>query len=52
MEATLFTGWIYDCLLPRAEKVKVAHPLMLRAIGQPMPPVRLTGFRPPALWPA
>ncbi|MFY9853878.1 MAG: hypothetical protein WAK26_08395 [Terracidiphilus sp.] len=26
MEATIFTGWIYDHLLPRAEKVKVAHP--------------------------
>ena len=33
MEATLFTGWIYDCLLPHAEQVKVAHPLMLRAIA-------------------
>ena len=33
MEATIFTGWIYDHLLPRAEKVKVAHPLMLRAIA-------------------
>jgi transposase len=33
MEATIFTGWIYDCLLPHAEKVKVAHPLMLRAIA-------------------
>jgi transposase len=32
MEATIFTGWIYDHLLPHAEKVKVAHPLMLRAI--------------------
>ena len=31
-EATIFTGWIYDHLLPHAEKVKVAHPLMLRAI--------------------
>jgi hypothetical protein len=30
MEATTFTGWIYDHLLPRAEKMKVAHPLMLR----------------------
>ena len=30
MEATIFTGWIYDHLLPHAEKVKVAHPLMLR----------------------
>jgi transposase len=33
MEATIFTGWIYDYLLPYAEKVKVAHPLMLRAIA-------------------
>jgi hypothetical protein len=30
MEATIFTGWVYDHLLPHAEKVKVAHPLMLR----------------------
>jgi hypothetical protein len=28
MEATIFTGWIYDYLLPHAEKVKVAHPSM------------------------
>src|SRR5258707_5306674 len=33
MEATIFTGWIYDHLLPHAEKVKVAHPLMLQAIA-------------------
>jgi transposase len=33
MEATIFTGWIYDHLLPHAEKVKVAHPLMLRTIA-------------------
>jgi len=33
MEATIFTGWIYDHLLPHAEKVKVAHPWMLRAIA-------------------
>jgi transposase len=33
MEATIFTGWIYDHLLPHAEEVKVAHPLMLRAIA-------------------
>src|SRR5579862_6657579 len=31
-EAMIFTGWIYD-LLPHAEQVKVAHPLMLRAIA-------------------
>lgn len=33
LEATIFTGWIYDHLLPHAERVKVAHPLMLRAIA-------------------
>src|SRR5215475_15292059 len=33
MEATIFTGWIYDHLLPHAQSVKVAHPLMLRAIA-------------------
>jgi transposase len=33
MEATIFTGWIYDHLLPNAQQVKVAHPLMLRAIA-------------------
>src|SRR4030088_3538611 len=33
MEATIFTGWIYDHLRPHAGAVKVAHPLMLRAIA-------------------
>jgi transposase len=33
MEATAFTGWIYDYLLPHAAALKVAHPLMLRAIA-------------------
>lgn len=33
MEATIFTGWIYDHLLPHATEVKVAHPVMLRAIA-------------------
>jgi hypothetical protein len=33
MEATIFTGWIYDHLLPHAAQVKVAHPLMLRAVA-------------------
>lgn len=33
MKAAIFTGRIYDHLLPHAEKVKVAHPLMLRAIA-------------------
>ena len=33
MEATMFTGWIYDHLQPHAAALKVAHPLMLRAIA-------------------
>jgi transposase len=33
MEATIFTSWIYDHLQPHAAAVKVAHPLMLRAIA-------------------
>src|SRR5215467_10309655 len=33
MEATIFTGWIYDHLLPHAQQIKVAHPVMLRAIA-------------------
>src|SRR5271167_484629 len=33
MEATMFTGWIYDYLKPHAAVLKVAHPLMLRAIA-------------------
>jgi transposase len=32
MEATLFTGWIYDYLQPHAAELKVAHPEMLKAI--------------------
>ena len=32
MEATIFTSWVYDHLLPHAAAVKVAHSLMLRAI--------------------
>nr|ACS83710.1 transposase IS116/IS110/IS902 family protein [uncultured bacterium AOCefta2] len=32
-EATLFTGWIYDFLTPHAQKLIVAHPLMMRAIA-------------------
>ena len=35
MEATIFSGWIYDYLLPHAAQIKVAHPLMLRAIAAP-----------------
>jgi transposase len=33
MEATLFSGWIYYHLRPRAAVLKVAHPLMLRAMA-------------------
>src|SRR5215470_751397 len=33
MEATIFTGWIYVHLKPHAAALKVAHPLMLRAIA-------------------
>jgi transposase len=32
MEATIFTGWIYDFLKPYAVDLKVAHPEMLKAI--------------------
>ena len=32
MEATLFTGWIYDFLLPHCPELKVANPQMLKAI--------------------
>jgi TPR repeat protein len=31
---TITTGWIYDHLQPHAAALKVAHPLMLRAIAQ------------------
>ncbi|MGJ5821007.1 IS110 family transposase [Paludibaculum fermentans] len=33
MEATLFTGWIYDFLLPHSRSLLVAHPAMLKAIS-------------------
>ena len=32
MEATIFTGWVYDFLRPHAIALKVAHPAMLKAI--------------------
>jgi len=32
MEATMFTGWVYDFLKPHAVTLKVAHPAMLKAI--------------------
>jgi transposase len=33
MEATMFTGWIYDHLVERGAAVKVAHSVMLKAIA-------------------
>jgi transposase len=33
MEATMFTGWVYDTLLPYAEDLQVGHSFMLRAIA-------------------
>ena len=33
MEATLFTGWIYDHLRPYAHELKVGHPPMMKAIA-------------------
>src|ERR1700753_3710968 len=33
MEATISSAWIYAHLRPHASAVKVAHPLMLRAIA-------------------
>lgn len=32
MEATMFTGWVYDFLVERGVAVKVGHPYMLQAI--------------------
>jgi transposase len=32
MEATIFTGWIYDFLKPYAYDIQVGNPLMMRAI--------------------
>jgi transposase len=32
LEATIFTGWIYDYLRLEAHELKVAHPAMLKAI--------------------
>lgn len=33
MEATLFSGWIYDTLQPFAAKLEIGHPAMMKAIG-------------------
>lgn len=32
MEATMFSGWVWDVLRPYAERLQVAHPAMLKAI--------------------
>ncbi len=32
LEATMFTGWVYDCLRGFAQRLEVAHPAMLKAI--------------------
>jgi len=33
MEATLFSGWIYDTLRPFAVELQMGHPAMMKAIG-------------------
>jgi len=33
MEATLFSGWIYDTLKPFAAELQMGHPAMMQAIG-------------------
>jgi transposase len=33
MEATLFSGWIYDTLKPFAVELEMGHPAMMKAIG-------------------
>src|SRR5882757_1714857 len=33
MEATLFSGWIYDDLKPFAAKLEMGNPSMMKAIG-------------------
>lgn len=33
MEATLFSGWIYDALQPHAAQLQMAHPEMVKAIA-------------------
>jgi len=33
LEATMFSGWVYDQLLSWARRLEVAHPLMLKAIA-------------------
>jgi len=48
MEATIFTGWVYDLLKPMAFDLKAAHPLMLRAI---IASKKKTTASMPANWP-
>ncbi len=33
MEATLFSGWIYDTLCPFAAELQMGHPALMKAIG-------------------
>src|SRR5258708_8363653 len=33
MEATLFSGWIYDTLQPYAQQLEIAHPAKIKAIS-------------------
>lgn len=33
MEATIFSGWIYDALKPHAAVLEMGHPSMMKAIG-------------------
>ncbi len=33
MEATLFTGWVYETMEPYAAELQVGNPLMMKAIG-------------------
>ncbi len=33
MEATLFSGWIYDTLKPYASELQMGHPALMKAIG-------------------
>ena len=47
MEATVFTGWIYDHLQPDAAALKVAHPLMPVSHCRKPPRKRTTVSTPP-----
>jgi hypothetical protein len=45
MEATVFIGWIYNHLKPYVAALKVAHPLMRRAIAGAQQDLRLPALR-------